>query len=80
MTNERKAEMTRFDTAPDNRLESAARAILSHVEAAAEREGLPIPAEAQALARILTEKDLERVSQFKCWAEIEVQSKRVFRD
>jgi len=49
--------MTRFDHLPSSNLENAARNLLSHVEAAAEREKLPFPAEAQALGDILCRLD-----------------------
>jgi hypothetical protein len=52
--------MTRFDNPPHGALESRSRALLSHVEAASEREGLEYPAEAQALATILKRLDEAR--------------------
>lgn len=52
--------MTRFDNPATGVLEGRARALLSHVEAAAEREALPYPAEAQGLAQVLKHLDLGR--------------------
>ena len=49
--------MTRFDNFPKSAWERAARNLLSHVEAAAERENLPPPAEAQNMASILLAYD-----------------------
>jgi len=45
--------MTLFESFTADPLENKARALLSHVEAAAEREGLDPPAEAQSLADLL---------------------------
>lgn len=52
--------MTMFDNFATGALEDRARALLFHVEAAAEREGLEYPAEAQALADILKQMDASR--------------------
>ena len=50
--------MTLFDHPPKTTLERCARRLLCHVEAAAEREGLGPPAEAQAMADILKAYDV----------------------
>lgn len=52
--------MTRFDNPPYGAVESRSRALLSHIEAASEREELEYPAEAQALATVLKQMDAAR--------------------
>ena len=53
--------MTLFETFPIGALETRARALLAHVEAASQREGLDGPSEAQHLSEVLMVIDCSRL-------------------
>ena len=53
--------MTLFETFPVGALETRARALLMHVEAAAQREGREDPSEAQHLSDVLMMMDCARL-------------------
>lgn len=55
-------DMTRFELAPLTYHERLSRMLLAHVEAAAERDGIEPPVEAQAMATLLKEMEKGRTN------------------